>query len=105
MPYWPKTNDEAERLVKTLEENIRVALIERENWKQELFRFLRQYRATSHSTTNVSPCEALNDRILKTLLPEPPTTRCKQQEFMSYDASAGLAQRDAMQKQKMKSPW
>lgn len=82
-PYWPKANGEAEGLVKTLEKNIRIAHIERKNWKQELFRFLRQYRATSHCTTNVSPCEALNNRKLKTLLPKLPITRRKQQKVMS----------------------
>ena len=59
-PYWPRANGEAKRLVRTPEKNIRIAHIERKNWKQESYRFLRQYRATSHSTTNVSPCEALN---------------------------------------------
>ncbi|CAB3982993.1 Hypothetical predicted protein [Paramuricea clavata] len=32
--------------------------------------FLRQYRATPHSTTNTSPSEALNSRKLQTLLPQ-----------------------------------
>ena len=76
--------------------------MQRRNWKQETFRFLCQYRATPHSTTNTSPCETLNNRKLNTLLPEPPTTRCKRQKFMFYDASASLAQRDGMQKQEMK---
>ena len=30
-PYWPKANGEAERLVKTLEKNIRIAHIDRKN--------------------------------------------------------------------------
>jgi len=36
-PFWPKANGEAEHLVKTLEKNIRIAHIEKKNWKQELF--------------------------------------------------------------------
>ena len=75
---------------------------EGKNWKQELYKFLRQYRATPHSTTHVSPCEALNSRKLKTWLPETPTTRYNQQHSMFQDPSASLAQRDALQKQKMK---
>jgi hypothetical protein len=43
------------------------------NWKQELNNFLRQYRATPHCTTNMSPCEALNNRKLRTVLPEAPS--------------------------------
>ena len=68
------------------------------NWKQEL----RQYRATPHSTTGVSPSEALNNRKLKTTIPELPLTQCNQQQSMPQDSSASIAQRDAMQKQKMK---
>ena len=61
-PEWPKANDEAERLMKTLEKAIRTAVIQGKNWKQELFTFLRQYRATPHSTTEKSPSELLNRR-------------------------------------------
>ena len=50
-PLWPKANGEGERLVQTLEENIRIAHIEGKNWKQGLHKILRQYRATRHSTT------------------------------------------------------
>ena len=57
-----------------------------------------EYSATPHSTTNVSPREALNNRKLKTTLPEPPLIRFKQQNFMSQHASANIAERDAMQK-------
>lgn len=76
-PYWPRANGEAERLVQTLEKSIRIAHLEGKNWKQELYKFLRQYRATPHSTTSVSPCEALYNRKLKTTIPELPL---KQQE-------------------------
>ena len=36
----------------------------------ELFKFLRNYRATQHSTTSVPPAEALFGRNIKTKLPE-----------------------------------
>ena len=64
-PLWPKANGEAERLVQTLEKNIRIAHTEGKNWKQNW--------ETPHSTTHVSPCNALNSRKLKTWLPETPT--------------------------------
>ena len=57
-PYWPQANGEVERFMRTIEK----AHIEKKNWKQVLYQFLRQYRATPHSTTNVSPSEALNNR-------------------------------------------
>ena len=100
--YWPRANGEAERLVHTLEKSIRIAHLEGKNWKHELYEFLRQYRATPHSTTNVSPCEALNNRKLKTAIPELPVTQYKQPKGTPQEPPANIAQRDAMQKQKMK---
>jgi len=55
-----------------------------------------------HSTTNVSPCEALNNRKLKTTIPELPVSQYTQPKFTPQEPSANIAQRDAMQKQKMK---
>ena len=40
------------------------------NWKQDLYAFLMNYRATPHTTTGVSPAEALFGRKLKTRLPQ-----------------------------------
>ena len=57
---WPKANGEAERFMRTLGKAIRTATVERRSWKQDLHKFLRQYRATPHLTTGVSPYEALN---------------------------------------------
>ena len=100
--YWPRANEEAERLVQTLQNSIRIAHLEGKNWKQELYEFLRQYRATPHSTTHVSPCEARNNRKLRTTIPELPATQYKRPKCMLQEPSANIAQRDAMQKQKMK---
>jgi hypothetical protein len=36
--------------------------------------FLLNYRATPHSTTNISPFDSLNNRKIKTMLPEMPST-------------------------------
>ena len=38
---------------KSLKKAIRVATIERKNWKEELYNFLSNYRATPHTTTDV----------------------------------------------------
>ena len=70
-PYWPKSNGEAEYFMRTLGKCTRSAHAEGGNWKPDLHKFLRQYRATPHSKTNISPCETLNQRKLKTTLPEP----------------------------------
>jgi hypothetical protein len=96
-PYWPKSNGEAERFMRTLGKSIRSANVEARNWKQDLYRFLRQYRATPHSTTGTSPCEALNHRRLKTTLPE-----SEHQRVMYDDLQSKMKRRDAEQKSKMK---
>ena len=69
-PYWPKANGEVERFMRTLEKAIRTANVEKNNWKQAMYLFLRQYRATPHSTTDLSPSEALNNQKLKIHLPQ-----------------------------------
>ena len=100
-PLWPRANGEAERFMRTLDKFIRAAHVDNKNWKQELFKFQRQYRATPHSTTNLSPSEALNHRKLKTTLPEVTPTPVRQQN--PHEEQRNLAERDADQKMKMKT--
>ena len=96
-PLWPRANGEAERFMPNLEKCVRTAVVEGKNWKQELYKFLRQYRATPHTTTNVSPSEALNGRKLKTALPEVSPAPARQQTRKI------MAERDAEQKSKIKA--
>ncbi|KAK3752456.1 hypothetical protein QZH41_007498 [Actinostola sp. cb2023] len=91
-PIWPRANGEAERLMRTLEKAIRTAVIEHKSRRQELFTFLRQYRATPHSTTGKSPSELLNGRKLKSTMP-----RLQQDQ-----ASPEVRQNDAKRKEQMK---
>ena len=69
-PEWPQANSEVERFMRTLEKAIRCVILEGKVWKQELYRFLRSYRTTPHSSTGVSPATALFNRNIKTTLPE-----------------------------------
>ena len=73
-PLWPKANAEAERFMKTLNKAIITAHIEQLNWKQQLYHFLRNYRATPHATTDKAPAELLFGRKMRTKLPEVATT-------------------------------
>ena len=54
----------------TLNKTIMSSHLEGRNWKQDLYAFLMNYRATPHTTTGVSPAEALFGRKLKTRLPQ-----------------------------------
>ena len=55
-------------LKKSLKKAISVATIERKNWKEELYNFLLNYRATPHTTTGRTPSEFLFNIIIKTKL-------------------------------------
>ena len=83
--------------MKTIEKAIRAATVEGRNWKQAMYTFLRQYRATPHSTTSVSPSEALNNRKLKTHLPDPPSTSSH------FETDEEIRSRDEKKKSTMKS--
>ncbi|KAI0236951.1 hypothetical protein LSAT2_012510 [Lamellibrachia satsuma] len=48
---WPRGNAQAEGFNKPLTKAIRSAVLEQNNWKQEMYEFLRQYRATPHTST------------------------------------------------------
>ncbi|CAC5421578.1 unnamed protein product [Mytilus coruscus] len=68
-PLWPQNNAECERFMRSIGKSIRAAHTQHKNWKQEMFTFLRNYRATKHATTDVSPAKLLFGRNIKTKLP------------------------------------
>ena len=69
-PLWPQANSEVERFMRTLNRAIKAACASCKNWKKELQSFLRNYRATPHSTTKRSPFEDLYQRPMKVRLPD-----------------------------------
>ena len=81
--------------MRTLEKAIRTAHLEQKNWKEEMSAFLCQYRATPHSTTDMSLSEALNGRKLQTLLPQ--HTGVKQSDVYN-----SIYEKDSGKKRKMK---
>ena len=50
--------------MRTVQKVMKTAHTQGQSWKQELPTFLRNYRATQHSTTMVSPAELLFGRKL-----------------------------------------
>ena len=87
-PLWPKANGEAERFMRTLEKAARTAMICHGSWKQEIYQFLRHYRATPHTTTTKSPAELLYsyNRKLRTELPIAPVLLKKRVRFADKDS-------------------
>ena len=98
-PLWPRANGEVERFMRTLKKVVQIGKLEKGSWKQDLFQFMRHYRATPHSTTSESPAKLLNGRKLRTDMPIL-TNKKKQVHFKDQDEQ--IRERDARQKQYMK---
>ena len=71
-PLWPQANAETEcfmHTVKKKKKSIKTALNKGRGWKQELFKFLLDYRTTPHCTTGAPPASILFGRTIKNHLP------------------------------------
>lgn len=69
-PRWPEANGEVERFMRTIKKAVRTSQAEARPWRQELWKFVRSYRTTPHSSTTLAPAEALYARSLRTTLPQ-----------------------------------
>lgn len=69
-PLWPQANEEIERQNRSILKRLKIAQIEKQNWKEVLLEYLLMYRSSPHATTGVSPAELLFNRKIKTKLPE-----------------------------------
>ncbi|GFR62604.1 transposon Ty3-G Gag-Pol polyprotein [Elysia marginata] len=96
-PLWPEANGEAEKFVRTVNKFIHACESENSSWKEELLNFLHQFRSIPHSSTGVSPHEALTGRKMKTSLPQIHT-----EMDSSSSTSSKLAMKDFASKAKQK---
>ena len=69
IPYWPPSNGEVESHNQTLLKALRIAKIEKSDYKLEIERLLFAYRTTPQSTTGVSPAELMFGHKLRSKLP------------------------------------
>ena len=67
---WPQANGNAQSIMKPMGKVMKTATLEGKNWRQELQRFLLNYRPTPHATTKVPPCKLLFNRMIQGTLPE-----------------------------------
>ena len=58
-PLNPQANAEAEQFIRVLKKLYQISKLTGSNFKQEVFRFLRAYRATPHCTTKVAPADLM----------------------------------------------
>ena len=91
-PLHPQANAEVERLMRTIQKNLKCSEIEKSDWKSNLEIFLMNYRSTPHSTTKISPYEALFNRKMNTKLPS----------ASSAPSDKNIAVEDKLRKSKMK---
>lgn len=68
-PLWPQANGEVERQNRSLLKRLKIAQVEKKDWREELSSYLMMYRTTPHSVTGVCPAELLFKRKLRTRLP------------------------------------
>ena len=69
-PLWPRANGEVERFMRTIKKVVKTAMVTQRNWKQEMHRFLRNYRATPHCTTGTPPATALFGSNINIKIPQ-----------------------------------
>ena len=69
-PEDPQSNGFAEVFVKILCKLLHTAAAEGRDPREELHKYLMHYRATPHPTTGKSPAEMLNNRKIRTKLPQ-----------------------------------
>ena len=95
IPYAPWANGTAEHFMRNLKKLMQVCAVEKKNWRQQLQRFLRAYRAAPHRTTGFAPATLMfNGRQYRTRLPVG-----KEQQGRYHEE---LVQQDAEAKEKMK---
>ena len=69
-PLWPQANGEVECQNRTLLKALRVAQVERKDWREEMHRLLTAYRSTPQMTTGVTPFYKKFGREMRTKLSE-----------------------------------
>ena len=97
-PLWPIANGECERFMRTLGKTIRASHTYNTSWKQDMYSFLRNYRATPHATTKHTPAELFFGRKIQTKLPQSPI-KTKDQKKIHKQAKM----EDKQQKNKIKT--
>lgn len=69
-PVHPQANSYVERFMSPLQKAIKTAVAEGQNYKEEIYKFLRNYRACPHPSTGLCPSEVMFNRKIKTVLPQ-----------------------------------
>jgi hypothetical protein len=89
-PYHPQANGMAEKCMASIVKLTHAAIAERKDPKEEISKFLLNYRNTPHSTTGATPSKLMMNRVIRTKLPslhQVPNTE-EHQQVKQKDAEA-----------------
>lgn len=90
-PLHPRANGLVENFNRMINKVVRTSTMERKCWEQELFKFLRNYRAAPYTTTGKCPADLLfQTRSYRVRLPELSTSRNDDEEIRERDARKKL---------------
>ena len=104
-PLWPQANGETERFMCTVKKSIKAALNKGRSWKQELFKFLLDYRTTPHCTTGAPPATILFGRTVKNHLPHLITPIAEDPSIRDHDTKAKRKIKQYADRKAMISEW
>lgn len=88
-PLNPRANSIVERFMSPLQKAIKTAVIEGRDYKQEINKFLMNFRACPHPSTGLAPGTIMFNRPVKTLLPQFSVKR-KDKQIRKRDVDAKL---------------
>lgn len=68
-PYWPQANGEVENMNKSLVKRLKIASANKNNYKEEIQKFILMYNVTPHGTTGSPPSELMFNRVIRDKIP------------------------------------
>ena len=89
-PLWPQANSQAERINQPQMKTIRAAKIQGRNWRQELFKFLQNYRMTPHASTKSAPVKLMLAYTMRFKFPQTKYERDGHDMIKQHDREAKL---------------
>lgn len=96
IPLWAQSNGEVERQNQGIKKALRIAKLEKKNWKEAVEVEVDAYNKRPHSVTGIAPLELLINRRVRSFLPE------RKQESNRVDDYEGVREKDQVGKAKMK---
>lgn len=70
IPWWPQQNGEVERQNRSILKRLIISQNQKQNWKEELLKYLLMYRSIPHSTTMKTPSELMFGRTIRDKIPK-----------------------------------